>query len=108
MSCGGVGGRCSSDLALLWLWCRPAAIAQNNPPTKTPKPPGAAQKKKKKKKKKPKKTKPKKPSIHRRKYLQVSSSIEERGYTTLVEHRNEKRDIAKVRRPFSHFVKTCF
>ena len=26
MSCG-VGHRCNSDLALLWLWCRPAAIA---------------------------------------------------------------------------------
>ena len=26
MSCG-VGRRCSSDLALLWLWCRPAAVA---------------------------------------------------------------------------------
>ena len=26
MSCG-VGGRCGSDLALLWLWCRPAAVA---------------------------------------------------------------------------------
>ena len=26
MSCG-VGHGCSSDLALLWLWCRPAATA---------------------------------------------------------------------------------
>ena len=26
MSCG-VGHRCGSDLVLLWLWCRPAAIA---------------------------------------------------------------------------------
>ena len=26
MSCG-VGRRCSSDLMLLWLWCRPAAVA---------------------------------------------------------------------------------
>ena len=26
MSCG-VGHRCGSDLALLWLWCRPAATA---------------------------------------------------------------------------------
>ena len=23
----GVGHRCGSDLALLWLWCRPAAVA---------------------------------------------------------------------------------
>ena len=30
-------------------------------------------------------------TIHRRKYLQESTSIQERGYTTLVEHRNEKR-----------------
>ena len=22
-----IGGRCGSDLALLWLWCRPAAAA---------------------------------------------------------------------------------
>ena len=26
MSCG-VGGRLGSDLAWLWLWCRPAAVA---------------------------------------------------------------------------------
>jgi len=26
MNCG-VGCRCGSDLALLWLWCRPAATA---------------------------------------------------------------------------------
>ena len=25
MSCG-IGGKPSSDLALLWLWCRPAAV----------------------------------------------------------------------------------
>ena len=30
MSCG-VGHRCGSDLALLWLWCRPAAVAQIRP-----------------------------------------------------------------------------
>ena len=30
MSCG-VGGRCSSDLALLCLWCRLAAIAPIQP-----------------------------------------------------------------------------
>ena len=30
MSCG-VGGRCSSDLALLWLWCRLAAVARIRP-----------------------------------------------------------------------------
>ena len=27
----GVGHRCSSDLALLWLWCRPAAAALIRP-----------------------------------------------------------------------------
>jgi len=27
----GVGCRCSSDLALLWLWCRPSAIAPIRP-----------------------------------------------------------------------------
>ena len=27
IQCCGVGCRCSSDLALLWLWCRPAAAA---------------------------------------------------------------------------------
>ena len=26
MSCG-IGHRCGLDLALLWLWCRPAAVA---------------------------------------------------------------------------------
>ena len=30
MSCG-VGHRHSSDVALLWLWCRPAAIAPLQP-----------------------------------------------------------------------------
>ena len=30
MSCG-VGLRCSSDLALLWLWCRLAAVASVRP-----------------------------------------------------------------------------
>ena len=30
MSCG-VGPRCGSDLALLWLWCRPAAAAPIRP-----------------------------------------------------------------------------
>ena len=30
MSCG-VGHRCGSDLALLWLWCRPAAVAPTGP-----------------------------------------------------------------------------
>ena len=30
MSCG-VGRRCSSDPALLWLWCRPAAITLIRP-----------------------------------------------------------------------------
>ena len=51
MSCG-VGCRCSSDLALLWLWCRPAAAAPIQllalePPCAA----GVALKKKKKKKK---------------------------------------------------------
>ena len=32
MSCG-VGGRHSSDLALLWLWCRPAATAPDWTPS---------------------------------------------------------------------------
>ena len=30
VSCG-VGRRCSSDLVLLWLWCRPAAVALTRP-----------------------------------------------------------------------------
>ena len=30
MSCG-VGHRCGLDLALLWLWCRPAAVAPIHP-----------------------------------------------------------------------------
>ena len=28
--------RCGSDLALLWLWCRPAAIAPNRPLAQEP------------------------------------------------------------------------
>ena len=49
MSCG-VGHRCSSDPALLWLWCRPAAIAPIGPVAwKLPCAPGAALKKKKQK-----------------------------------------------------------
>ena len=27
----GVGHRCGSDLVLLWLWCRPAAVAPIQP-----------------------------------------------------------------------------
>ena len=50
MSCG-MGQRCSSDPTLLWLWCRPAAIAPIQPlawePTYTV---GVAPKKQKKKK----------------------------------------------------------
>ena len=30
MNCG-IGLRCSSDPALLWLWCRPAGTAPNRP-----------------------------------------------------------------------------
>ena len=33
MSCG-EGQGCSSDPALLWLWCRPAAVAPIRPQTK--------------------------------------------------------------------------
>ena len=57
MSCG-IGHRRGSDLALLWLWCRPAAIAPIEPLAWEP--PYAAgvalkgQKKKKKKKRKKK------------------------------------------------------
>ena len=52
MSCS-VGRRCGSDLAVLWLWCRLAAVAligslAREPPYAT----GAALKKPKKKKKK--------------------------------------------------------
>ena len=57
VSCG-VGSRCSSDLALMWLWCRPAAVAPVRllawePPYAE----GAVQKKKKAKKKKMKERK---------------------------------------------------
>ena len=55
MSCG-VGCRCDSDLALLWLWCRPAAVALIGPLAwEPPYAAGAAlRRQKKKKKKKPK------------------------------------------------------
>ena len=52
----GVGHRCGSDPALLWMWCRPAAAAPVQPLTweELPYAAGAALKKKKKKKKKKK------------------------------------------------------
>ena len=52
MSCG-VGCRCRSDLALLWLWCSRAAVAQIQPLAwKLPYAAGAALGRKKNKKKK--------------------------------------------------------
>ena len=52
LSCG-VGCRCCSHLVLLWMWCRPAAIAQIQPlPWKPPSATGSTLKKDKKKKKK--------------------------------------------------------
>ena len=60
VSCGG-GCRRSSDLALLWFWCRPAATAPMRPLAwEPPYAVGAALEKGKKKK--PKKTKQKKPT----------------------------------------------
>ena len=35
MNCG-IGHRCGSDLALLWLWCRLAAVAPISPPAWEP------------------------------------------------------------------------
>ena len=53
MSCG-VGHRCSSDPALLWPWCRPAAVALIRPLAREPPyAAGVALKKKKEKKRKP-------------------------------------------------------
>ena len=62
MSCG-IGHRCGSDPALLWLWCRLAAVAPIQPLAwESPYTAGAALKSKRKKKKQKKpKTKPKKP-----------------------------------------------
>ena len=49
MSCG-VGNRCGSDLMLLWLWCRPAAVTPTEPLAwEPPYAAGAALKRKKKK-----------------------------------------------------------
>ena len=49
MSCG-VGRRCSSDLMLLWLWCRPVVTALIRPLAwEPPHAEGAALKKKKSK-----------------------------------------------------------
>ena len=51
MNCG-VGCRHGSDLVLLWLWCRPAAVAPIRPLAREPPyDAGAALKKQKKKKK---------------------------------------------------------
>ena len=55
MSCG-VGGRCGSDLVLLWLWCRQVATAPIRPLAwEPPYATGAALKSQKTKKKKKKK-----------------------------------------------------
>ena len=55
MSCG-VVRRCRSDLALLWLWCRPAATAPMRPLAwEPPYAMGAALEKAKRQKKKKKK-----------------------------------------------------
>ena len=52
MSCG-VGGRRGLDPTLLWLWCRPAAVAQIRPLAwEPPYAAGAALKKTKRQKKK--------------------------------------------------------
>ena len=51
VSCG-VGRRCGSDSACLWLWCRPAAVAPIRPLTwEPPYAVGVALKSQKKKKK---------------------------------------------------------
>ena len=60
MSCG-VGGRHTSDLALLWLWHRPAAVASIGPLAREP--PCAAGEAQKKKKKKKNKNKNKKTTV---------------------------------------------
>ena len=60
VSCG-VGSRHGSDLALLWLWCRLAALALIRPLAwEPPYAAGAALKRKKKKKKKKERKKEKK------------------------------------------------
>ena len=52
---GVIGHRCGSDQALLWLWCKPAAVAPIQPLAwETPCAKGAALKKKKKRKEKEK------------------------------------------------------
>ena len=57
MSCN-VGYRCGLDLALLWLWCRPAAEALIQPLAwELPYAAGVALKKKKKRKERKKKRK---------------------------------------------------
>jgi len=68
VSCG-VGHRLSSDVALLWLWCRPAAAAPIRPLAwELPSALGAAlekaKKQKKKKRKKERKKKKKKKLYH--------------------------------------------
>ena len=51
-SCCGVGHRCSSDLVLLWMWCRPAAATPiQSLGWELPYATGAAIKRRKKKKK---------------------------------------------------------
>ena len=80
----GVGHRRGSDLALLWLWCRPAAVAPIQPLAwEPPYAVGAAQEiakkpKKKKKKKKKKKTQAKKNKKKKKKKKIKKRKIKER------------------------------
>ena len=74
MSCG-VGCRCVSDPALLWLWRRPAAAAQIRLLAREPSYAVGVAPKKKKKKKKPKKKKKKKRPKKKKKNYEGNNTI---------------------------------
>ena len=69
VSCG-VGRRCGSDPALLWLWHRPAATAVIRPLAWEP-----LEKAKRKKKQKKTKKKPKPVYIHRKKFSELHNKM---------------------------------
>ena len=80
MNCG-VGCRGGSDPVLLWLWCRPAAVALIQPLAwKNPYAAGVAPKRKKKKKKKGG------PDVEEKQVTRQSFSLQERQYTNHDKH----------------------
>ena len=76
MNCG-VGGRHGSDLALLWLWCRPAARALIRPLAwQPPYAVGSGPRKGKKAKSQKKKKKKKERDYYKKLYTNIFGKLE--------------------------------